>query len=178
MAIPSFGRGGEKEEKDFQSDLADSLAKMPDAPLSNLLPSATSWLQRRRETLAANDGPDGARVLRLWDRLADLTYESDEGSAVADENDLVTQALNEPGGILASILLDSLISSKPKAGSGLGPELAPRFDRVARARGRAGFLVHKGVQKIPPCDALASPERRRRGVRRQGRMILLSAPMH
>jgi hypothetical protein len=39
-------------------------------------------------------------------------------------------------------------------------------------------LVHRGVQKIHPCDALASPERRSRGVRRQGRMNLLSAPVH
>ena len=68
---------------------------------------------------------------------------------------MVTQALNEPGGILAWILLDSLISSEPKAGSGLGSELAPRFDRVARAHGRAGLLGRVNLaHRLAALDAI------------------------
>jgi hypothetical protein len=137
---PLLSAAGEKEEADFQSELAELLARMPDVRLGDLLSSATYWLRQRREILTRSNGPNGARLFRLWDRFADLTYEGVENGAVGDDNDLPTRALNEPGGILAWILLDSLIESKPKAGSGLGLELTPRFNRVARSRGRAGLL--------------------------------------
>ena len=39
-------------------------------------------------------------------------------------------------------------------------------------------LVHRGVQKSHLLCALASTEPRKRGVHRQGRMNLLSAPVH
>jgi hypothetical protein len=42
----------------------------------------------------------------------------------------------------------------------------------------AEMLVHRGVQKIHPFGALAWPEPRKCGVRRQGRVNLLSAPVH
>ena len=40
----------EKEEVEFQFELADLLIEMPDAALGELLSTATSWLRRRRET--------------------------------------------------------------------------------------------------------------------------------
>jgi hypothetical protein len=48
----------------------------------------------------------------------------------------------------------------------------------ANMSGKTPLLVHRGVQKIHPFGALASPEPRKRGVRRQRRMNLLSAPVH
>jgi hypothetical protein len=60
---PLLGAASEAGEPELQFELADLLARMPDEFLGELLSSAIPWLQRRRETLAANDRPDGASVL-------------------------------------------------------------------------------------------------------------------
>jgi SIR2-like domain len=131
---------GDKAEGEFQFELTDLLAKMPDAHLGELLSSATSWLQKVREILSASDRPGGPQFFRLWDRFADLTYGNAGNGEPGYDDDPLTRALNEPGGILAWSLLDSLIASEPRAGTGLGLELTPRFSRVAAA-GRSGLLA-------------------------------------
>jgi SIR2-like protein len=132
----------EKGDAEFQFALADLLLRMPRTPLRELLPSAASWLQRRREDLSAQDRAGGARFLPLWDRFAALAYDGPhEPDVEGDDDDLDTHALNRPGGQLAWALLDALSTPKPKPGSGLGAELAPRFDKLAAAGGRAGLLA-------------------------------------
>ena len=81
--------------------------------------------------------------MRVWDRFADLTYldaapDEAEGS---NDQDILTSALNEPGGVLAWALLDALSAPNPQRGVGLGAELTPRFSRVVGAAGRAGLLA-------------------------------------
>jgi hypothetical protein len=132
----------DKGEREFQFELAGVLARMPDGPLQELLPSAASRLQRRRPVLSAADRPGGARFLPLWDRLAALTYrEQEAGDPGTDYDDLLTQSLNSPGGILAWALLDALVATKPGNDSGLRPELTPRFDQILAANGRQGLLA-------------------------------------
>jgi NAD-dependent SIR2 family protein deacetylase len=133
----------EKGEPEFQFELADLFLRMPDAPLVELLPSITSWLQRRRELLSATDRAGGPRFLRLWDRFADLTYANaaPTDAEPVNDRDILTSALNEPGGVLAWTLLDALSAPKPLRGAGLGAELTPRFSRVVGAAGRAGLLA-------------------------------------
>jgi hypothetical protein len=133
----------DKEDAAFQFALADLMLQMPDTALSELLPAATSWLQRRSKVLSATDRPGGPRFLLLWDRFADLTYVSADDGAGQDEPDdgLDTEALNRPGGVLAWALLDVLSSPKPERNAGLGAVLRPRFDRLAAAGGRAGLLA-------------------------------------
>ena len=46
----------EKSDQALQIELADMLLGMPDGPLGELLPSASTWLQRRRENLMADGG--------------------------------------------------------------------------------------------------------------------------
>ncbi len=132
----------DKGDAVFQFSLADLVLKMPEAALSELLPSATSWLQRRREVLSGVGQPDAPRFLPLWDRFADLAYvpQGDAADAV-DSDDLLTESLNRPGGELAWSLLDALGATKPQRNSGLGAELKPRFDRLAVAPGRQGLLA-------------------------------------
>jgi hypothetical protein len=133
----------DKGEPAFQFELADLLLRMPDAPLIELLPSVTSWLQRRRELLSAIDKAGGPRFLRVWDRFANLTYsdaEQAEGE-VAIDRDVLTSALNEPGGVLAWTLLDALSAPKPLRNAGLGADLTPRFSRVVGSIGRPGLLA-------------------------------------
>jgi NAD-dependent SIR2 family protein deacetylase len=133
----------DKEDAAFQFVLADLMLQMPDAALSELLPAATSWLQRRYKVLSATDHPGGARFLLLWDRFADLTYApaDDEPGQDEPDDDLDTEALNRPGGVLAWALLDVLNAPKPERNAGLGAVLRPRFDRLAAAGGRAGLLA-------------------------------------
>ena len=132
-----------KDDPNFQFELADSILKMPADALLEILGTATSWLQTRRETLSQADRVGGSRFFLLWDRFADLAYRVGERSDTSSEsdNDLLTQALNRPGGVLAWALLDSLGALKPLPGSGLGSELKPRFDLIAIAAGQPGLLA-------------------------------------
>jgi hypothetical protein len=132
----------DKGDASFQFGLADLILKMPEASLRELLPAATSWLQRRREALSASDRPGGPGFLPLWDRFADVAYARQEDAAeTEDDDDLITESLNRPGGTLAWSLLDALGTSNPQRNSGLGAELKPRFDRLAAAPGRPGLLA-------------------------------------
>lgn len=132
----------DKGDVPFQFALADLMSRMPQPPLSDLLPAATSWLQRQREALSVLDLPGGPRFLPLWDHFADRAYAPQNDAAeVEDDGDLLTESLNRPGGMLASSLLDALAKSKPKPHSGLNAELKPRFDRLANALGRPGLLA-------------------------------------
>jgi hypothetical protein len=132
----------ENGDASFQSALADLMLQMPEAALSELLPAATSWLQRQREALSVPDQPGGLRFLSLWDRFADRAY-TPENDAAENESggDLISESLNRPGGMLAWSLMDALTTSKPQRNSGLGIELKPRFDRLAAASGRSGLLA-------------------------------------
>ncbi len=131
-----------RDESDFQFELADSILKMPDDTIVEILSSVTSWLQARREILSQDDKVGGSRFLPLWDRFADLAYRANEQNGIVSENDsdLVTQALNRPGGVLAWSLLDTLGALKPLPGSGLNLALKPRFNVIAAATGHPGFL--------------------------------------
>jgi hypothetical protein len=55
----------DKDDATFQFVLADLMLQMPDQVLSELLPAATSWLQRRFKALSATDRPGGPRFLPL-----------------------------------------------------------------------------------------------------------------
>lgn len=126
----------------FQFSVADQILRMPDVPLRELLPSATSWIEKRREVLSADNQSDGTRFLKLWDRFADLTFVPPiDTAAEKDDGDLLTESLNRPGGMLAWSLLDALSAQKPERNSGLGADLKPRFDRLVTAQGRPGLLA-------------------------------------
>jgi len=149
----------DKGDLPFQFTLADLIIQMPDVPLVELLPSATSWLQRRRDILAAADGPGDPRYLTLWDRFADVTYTmQQEEAALANEDadDLMTASLNRPGGILAWSLLDALSALKPHRNTGIDAALLPRFDRLMAAGGRSGLLARVYlVRSLAYLDAIA-----------------------
>ncbi len=132
----------EKGDATFQFALADLVLRMPETTLRKLLQSVPPWLQRRREVLSATEQPGGARFLPLWDKLAGLTYGAQGDAADAEDgDDLLTESLNRPGGVLAWTLLDALSGLKPQRDSGLSADLKPRFDRLAAATGRSGLLA-------------------------------------
>jgi hypothetical protein len=134
----------DKGDAAFQFALADLILQMPAVPLGELLPAATSWLQRRREVLSAVDQHGGPRFLSLWDRFAGLAYAKPQDGVVdseSDRSDLMTESLNSPGGVLAWSLLDALGALKCPRNAGVDPVLRPRFDRLATAEGRPGLLA-------------------------------------
>jgi hypothetical protein len=134
----------DKGDAEFQFALADLLLAMPDAPLVELLPAATSWLQRKHDVLAGATQPGGSRFLPLWDRFASLAFPAGEEGGINTKDatdDLVTESLNSPGGVLAWALLDALSSPGPEADSLLGSDFTPRFDKAVAAGGRAGLLA-------------------------------------
>ncbi|MDG6348498.1 SIR2 family protein [Luteimonas sp. 8-5] len=148
----------EKGDTAFQHDVAGLILAMPAPVMGEILHAATSWMARQREALAQAPEPGEAPFLPVWDCLANLAYEAREGEE-ADASyggDVVGQALNRPGGDLASALLGALTATKPANDSGLGDTLGPRFSRLATAEGRAGFLGRVYVARdLAFMDAIA-----------------------
>jgi len=131
----------------FQQELADALLQAPNVAVKPFLAAAVAWLQRRREMLCSDQG-GGPRFLGLWDKLADPVYAADENNdPKLSEQDLMSAAWSEPGGKLAWILWEGLYSSEPTPGSGLGPELGPRFDRAVDAGGKPGLLARVALSQ-------------------------------
>lgn len=132
----------EKGDAAFQHDVAELIFAMPVAILGEILHAATSWMARQRDALVQAPQQGEAYFFTVWDCLANLAYEVREGEEVDASygDDVINQALNRPGGDLASALLEALAAKKPANDSGLGDTLGPRFLRLATAENRAGFL--------------------------------------
>jgi hypothetical protein len=131
----------DKDDTSFQFELADLLSRMPELALREVLPAATSWLQRRSEMLSSGNDVSDFVFYELWDRFADVAYARWEDDETEKDRDLLTEAMNKPGGVLAWSLLIALGSRKPQSDSGLGPEFKTRFDRLVAAPGRPGLLA-------------------------------------
>jgi len=124
----------------LQAAFASEVVGMPDCSLGELVSHASSWLRTKWSTLPAEGATN---PLALWDRLASLAYDPgapEASTAAGDGEQLINEALNRPGGVLAWALLETLSSLKPKPSSGLPEVLRPRFDRLMAAGGRAGLL--------------------------------------
>jgi SIR2-like domain len=130
----------DKGDRPFQLDLGGHLIAMPDATLIALLPSATAWLQRRRETLATIV-PEGAFLWELWDRFAGVSFVSTGDKQRRTSGDLSTRALNEPPGSLTLVLLEALAAERPKRGQRFGLEYSSRLTRAITSPGEPGLLA-------------------------------------
>jgi hypothetical protein len=131
----------DKGDDAFQFAVGELMLRIPETALRDVFPAATSWLQKRREILSASGQPGSPLFIRLWDRFADSAYDNAPAQGEPSEGrDLMTEALNHPGGVLAWALVDALGARSPGRDSGLGDDLKPRFARVANAGGHAGLL--------------------------------------
>jgi hypothetical protein len=148
----------EKGDAEFQCGIADLLLQIPQEPLRNLLPAATSWLQRRRDVLTAANRDGTSRFLLLWDRFARCTYVAAPDEVVEPlDDDLMTESLNSPGGSLAWTLMEALGAGSPQLGSGLPDHLRPCFDMIAAASGLPGLLARiYVVRELAYLDAIDS----------------------
>ncbi len=139
----------EQGDPALQLDIAALIMEMPDSPLRELLPVVASWLIKRRETLSSYDVSGGSLFMPLWDRLADLIYvPQSEPVTVAADGDLLTDALNEPGGQLAWSIVDALGALKPESNSGLPDAIKPRLDRTVAAPGIPGLLARVYLARL------------------------------
>lgn len=139
MLFASALRSGKGDDA-LQYELGDVFLVMPEPILAELLPAASSWLQKRR-TLLAKAPPGGAKFLSLWDRFADLAYRVDPEPVADIEDRLLDQALTEPAGSLAWTFLDEVAESRPAAGTGFTPEQSSRLTRTVRAPGWSGLFA-------------------------------------
>ena len=148
----------EQGDLGFQRDLADQVLQMPPESLGELVSAASSWIQRQREALAQRDADNGARFFALWDRLSHLAYDAPDAEPVEHGfgDDLISEALNRSGGMLAASLLDALAATQPEAGSELNAEFAPRFERLIAAGNHAGLLARVYIMRaLAYLDAVA-----------------------
>ena len=142
--------------REFQIEVAEQLARMPSADLSAILDSASAWIERQSARLA--DRNADRAFFRVWDRLAAITYGND---AVDDTNegfgdDVVTEALNRPGGHLASTLLSVMDSVEHVVHGGLHPDYAQRLELIISAERRSGLLGRvQVVRGLAHFDAIA-----------------------
>lgn len=148
----------EKEDVAFQHDVAGLILAMPAPTLLEILHAATSWMARQRGALEQAPEQGEAHFFSAWDCLANLAYEAREGEEedASYGGDVVNEALNRPGGDLASALLDALAATNPANDSGLGDTFGPRFSRLATAENRAGLLGRVYVARnLAFMDAIA-----------------------
>jgi SIR2-like domain len=138
----------QKGKDQFQRELADALLQAPNPAVGSFLAAAVAWLQERREVLSDPDQTGGLRYFGLWDKLADLAYSvAENDDAEESDQDLVSISWSAPGGKLAWTLWETLYSSEPKPGCGLGPEFRPRFDRAVDARDNPGLLARVALSQ-------------------------------
>ncbi|MBU6527983.1 SIR2 family protein [Methylocystis sp. MJC1] len=130
----------ERSEDTLQLELAASLLAMPEAVLTQLLPAACRWLQKRRQLLTRLASREG-NFLTLWDRLAELAYPANAPSVDKEERGAYDRALNDPAGELADALLRHIDARKPEQGGGFTEEEAIRLNRIVHSDGDPGLLA-------------------------------------
>jgi hypothetical protein len=138
----------EKGDPEFQLNLGRHLITMPDSTLTELLPSATAWLQRRHKLLASAL-PESNFFLELWDRFAGLVFVPRTGQERC-AGDVSTRALNEPPGILTLALLERIAAEQPKRGDKFRPEYSSRLTRAVGVEGEPGLFA-----RVLLCRSLA-----------------------
>jgi SIR2-like domain len=122
-------------------EVAAALLSMPAATLEELLAPATSWLQRRRESLKGDNLPNETTFLRVWDRLAMLAYPQDSGPIEEAARELISSALNDPAGLLAWTLLNDILDQSPVQNGELRTQYSTRLNVAVNADGRPGLLA-------------------------------------
>lgn len=146
-------------ETDYQREVAEQLIRMPSDDLVAILDSASAWIERQSARITASDN-GYATFFRVWDRLAAVVY----GNRVENEahdgfgDDVLTEALNRPGGHLSSTLLSVMRSIEQEVDGRLHPDYVPRLDLIISAVRRSGLLGRvKIVNELDYFDA-AAPE--------------------
>jgi len=102
-----------------------------------------SWMYRQRAMLVQGSAEDGAAFLEFWDKFADVVYANPSLESLQRERkgDLMTAAINEPGGLLAATILDILISRKPAQDSGFPRDLKARATRSVSGATQSNLLA-------------------------------------
>jgi hypothetical protein len=141
------------QRQPLQREVADLLVRMPAEALLPIASSAASWLRECRSLPLDDPEALSGPFLGVWDCLADVVYADARPEAAAtplEDEDLATAALNEPGGLLAWTLCESLGAREPDAGAGLADDLGGRLDRAVSAVGRPGLLARIYLVRLLP----------------------------
>lgn len=129
------------DEGVFHRGVADALLRVPEGALRGFSGPAASWLKQRFRSLLGNSAELSNDFFDLWDHLADVTYvapaENEECSEPPD--DIVSAALNSPGGLLVWTLCSAISGRKPAEGSEFGDPVRRRLDRAIGSASPAGL---------------------------------------
>jgi hypothetical protein len=125
-----------------------AMLKMPDAVLTDLVPSVVQWLSWTAKDISAKDARRSA--LQLWDRLTTIVELTPDDLATARTGrNLASESLSEPAGELAEVLTAIQGVSPRRAKGGLAHDLAPRFGRLVALPGRKRiFVLARLVQSL------------------------------
>ncbi|WP_119716990.1 SIR2 family protein [Cognatilysobacter tabacisoli] len=146
----------EHEGTALQHAVSEQILRMREDALTCLLDSAASWIERRRVQLWETENGHSP-FFQVWDRLAAIAYAQREPAKAHGgfADDLLSEALNRPGGHLASALLSAMDATKPTGGD-LPPDFAPRFNLIVGAEQRAGLLGRVQLMRdLAYLDAIA-----------------------
>jgi hypothetical protein len=129
------------EEGAFHYRVSDALLGVPPDALRRFSGPAASWLQQRFGSLLDDPTVLPNEFLHLWDHLADVTYvaSSDADDESEPPDDLVSAALNSPGGLLVWTLCSAISDRKPAQASEFGAAVRRRFDRAIGQATPAGL---------------------------------------
>ena len=142
----------------LDGEIAHLVQTLPHAILTEVLASVVAWLRRRWRELPRGENRDASDVLALWDRLAELVYRAEPRDEDLDRSDRMSEAINDPGGMLVELLLDLLNESKPSVGVGLGEQLETRFQLAASAPHHSGLLARSILTERLPSLYRVAPD--------------------
>ena len=122
----------------LQKHVAHILAKAPDELLAGVGSAAAEFVKGLAN---AYDTDREQEVATLWTKAWNALGMG-EPAQIADSNDPITDALNDPAGKLADAAVSRLLKYEPSAGDGLPAPVRPYFDAIAaNPRGHLGRVM-------------------------------------
>lgn len=118
------------------------LLAAPTALLSEEVFSIGRWMYGQKSSFQ-KDAAAEAPFIALWDKFADVVY-ADPALEVLEreyKNDLMTVAINDPGGLLAAILIDALNGREPQQDSGIPNDLRVRATKAVAGNTQSNLLA-------------------------------------
>lgn len=134
----------EADLPDLERKILNHLLNVPLDKLKGFSHSVTDWIFRRFNKMIVDHDVAIVTILVIWDRLFDCIDPNGEEDD-ADEDGILSAVLNDPLGSLSRLLIIELGRRKPERGSKLPDDLAARFMKISKLKGRAGAIVYTAL---------------------------------
>lgn len=130
------------KDEGLSTRMLNQLLAAPTALLSGDVFSVGRWMSQQRSALQ-KDAAIEAPYMALWDKFAEVVYANPALEMLEREykNDLMTAAINDPGGLLAAILIDTLSGRKLDQDAGMPNELRDRATKAVSGDTQSNLLA-------------------------------------